>query len=268
MMILGARLNNTLEGVGALIGERNVEGVLNVALDQVRWGADALDLCCCRDAATELEDMCWLVDLLQAKTSVRLCIDSPDPQVQRAALARIKGARPIINSATLEQGRAETMMSLAQEFNAQLVVLLHDEGGMPDTAEDRLRLMPKLEGMMARWDFTPDDILLDPLVFPLAVNQSHANVCLETTMELRRRYPAYHIVGGIDNVGHGLPAQKTLSLSMLAMFLGAGADAAMILLDDRMSAYLKVFRALKGEDAYCAKLIQAYREGAFVGVED
>ena len=138
---------------------------------------------------------------------------------------------------------------------------------MPETVEDRLKLMPKLEGMMERWGVTPDDILLDPLVFPLAVNEAHAKVYLETTMELHRRYPDYHIVGGIDNVAHGLPAAKTLGLSLLAMFLGAGADAAMILLDARVSAFLKAFRALKGEDEYCADLIEAFREGAFTVVE-
>lgn len=280
MFIISGSINNCIEEMSQVIARRDRDALLHAARDQVRWGADALDLCCCAHAETELEDLCWVVETLHDEIDTRLCIDSPEPEVQREALRRVRHNRPILNSTTLEQARIEIIAPIAREFDAELVVLLHDESGMPgttqerlrqqgenaampDPAEDRVRLLPNVDQLVRTYGFQPEDICLDGLIFPQAVDTGYWLSFVETVRRVHAARPQYRISGGIDNGSHGLPVPEFLNISMLAMMLGAGADTAMIQLSPRVGAYLKALRNLCNEDEYCMDYITAYREGWF-----
>ena len=110
MLIISGSINNCIEEMSQVIAKRDRSALLRTAQDQIRWGADALDVCCCANAQTEVADLCWVVDTMQAELDTRLCIDAPEAAVQQEALKRIRHGRPLLNSTTLEQPRIQACL--------------------------------------------------------------------------------------------------------------------------------------------------------------
>ena len=163
MLIISGRINNFIPEIAPIINGHDRDALLEVAGEQYRLGADAFDITCSADHDSELDNTCWLVETLQDAFDARLCVDSTRADVQEAALSLIKDSVPIINSSSLERSRIESLVPLAKKFGAQLVVLLHDERGMPGTTQqrlnsgktempdplnDRLALLPRVEDLL------------------------------------------------------------------------------------------------------------------------
>lgn len=264
MFIISALLNSSVEQVSQIVKERDEKKLLQLAHEQVEFGAHALDVNCGSHHASEIEDLVWMVDTLQKEVKVPLCIDSPSHEAQAAALARVKHGRPILDSTTLEQERIDAMMPLVKQYDAQLVVLLHDESGMPKSADDRLAMMPKVEHLVSEWDMQRKDILLDPLLYPLSTGDSEPEIYLETLRRLRQDYPEYLVSCGLDNISSGMPARTLLDIAMVTMCAACGQNAVLIKLNPQVAAFFKAIRALQGQDEYCMDYLDAYREGLLI----
>ena len=148
----------------------------------------------------EAELLCWLVDVAQAGTRLPLCLDSPDPTRSLAALARIKGERPMINSINLEPERFEKMLPLARQYNAKLIALAQGEGVPAASAVEKSILPRAWSSSCSRAGMALDDIYVDPLVFPVGTDSTSALATVTAMREIMARFPGVHTICGLTNV--------------------------------------------------------------------
>ena len=276
MLIISGRINNFIPEVAPAINSHDRDALLEIAGEQYRLGADAFDVTCSADHDSELDNTCWVIETLVSEFDARISVDSTRADVQEAALPLIKGTVPIINSTSLEKKRIESLVPLAKKYDTELVVLLHDERGMPGTTQqrlnrgdtdmpdplsDRLSLLPEVEKIVSDYGLDRSRIYIDPLVFPMSTDTRHWISFMKTVTNIREHYPGYHISGGIDNGSFGLPNPELLNIAMTDMHFGAGGDTVMIQLTPAISAHIHAVRLLLNEDRGCKKYTRAFKNG-------
>ena len=122
MLIIGELINGMYKEIGKAIKERNKSVIQKCALDQIKAGADALDVNCGPGSANPVADMQWLIETIQEVTDKSLALDSSKPQVIEAGL-KIMKSKAIINSTTADQQKMEALVPLAIKYNAKLIGL-------------------------------------------------------------------------------------------------------------------------------------------------
>ena len=216
--------------------------------------------------------MAWLAETVQGLTDLPLSIDSSSVDVIRAGLEALAPARarPMLNSASLERLEA---LDLARAHDCRAVVTAAGERGMPDGAEARVANASRMvEAALAR-GFSPGDLYIDPLVFPISVDSRFGLHCLDAIRSLRARFgPEIHITGGMSNVSFGLPARKLLNDIFVLLAVEAGADggimdpvasppAAILAIDRSEHRYRLAEDVMLGRDEHCMAYIRAWRKG-------
>jgi 5-methyltetrahydrofolate--homocysteine methyltransferase len=134
--LLGERLNaQGSRKFKRLLLEEDYDSILEIAREQVEYGAHALDISCAvTERPDEVELMRKVVKKLEMGVDVPLVIDTTELDVLEVALKTAPG-RCLINSTHLESGRekADKIFKLAKEHNAAVIVLTIDENGMANT---------------------------------------------------------------------------------------------------------------------------------------
>ncbi|WP_206811920.1 methyltetrahydrofolate cobalamin methyltransferase [Paradesulfitobacterium ferrireducens] len=260
MLIVGELINSTRKAISQAMEQKDKAYLQELARRQVEAGAHILDI----NAATssnEIENIQWLADIVQEVVDVPICIDSPSAEAVAAGLARCQ--RPgMVNSISAEQERWEQMLPLIQKYGAKVVALCMQDGGMPETVDDRLEVAEKLVSGLTRAGVAADDIYLDPLIKPLGVDHNFGLQALETTRLLREKYPQVHVISGLSNISFGLPERRVINRAFLVMSVAMGMDAFILdPLDQAMMSLLAASRALAGQDEYCMDYITAVRAG-------
>lgn len=219
-----------------------------------------LDVNCAFNSKDEIADMEWLIDIVQDETGLPLSIDSPNPEVIKAALARHKG-KALINSVTLERKRLEVILPLVKKYNAEVIVLTMDEKGMPRTALDRLAFAQKGLDAAKEYGISPDCLYIDPLLRPISSEQKQALEVIESARLIKSKCNL-KVTCGLSNVSFGLPSRSILNAVFLAMLLSAGLDAAILdPIDKKVRSVLAAANALLGRDEFCIKYLKSYRGG-------
>jgi 5-methyltetrahydrofolate--homocysteine methyltransferase len=253
-----------------------------LARRQIRAGAHYLDVNVdefSNKPAEQLEAMGWLVETLAPTVEIPLSIDSSNLETLRAGVsAAAKAASadvtaPMINSASLERIEA---LGLAAELKAPVVVTAGGESAMPTNSDERLQNADRIIEASLHAGIALEQIYLDPLVFPIAVNPAYGRDCLEAISTLRSRYgSAIHITGGMSNVSFGLPNRRLLNDAFLVLAIEAGADSGIVdptavnieraLGADRSArAFQLATDVLTGADSDCRIYMKAHRAGELV----
>lgn len=265
MLIIGELINTSRKVIREAVEARNVEYIQQVAKDQEAGGASYLDVNCGNMVGHELEIMKWLVETIQQVTDMPLCIDSPDEAVLRVGLSLLKpGYVPMINSLSAEEKRYNAVIPLVKEFKAKIVALCIDDGGMPATAEDRLRIASGLINKMEKEGIVQDDIYLDPLIKPLSTNDNHGKEVLNAIRLIKQEFPAVHFTCGLSNISYGLPNRAVLNRLFVVQTMTMGMDGYILNPTDKaMMGLVYASQALLGSDKYCNKYLKAHRKGLY-----
>ncbi|MEK7435929.1 MAG: dihydropteroate synthase [Pseudomonadota bacterium] len=262
MLIVAERVNASRKAIRAALEALDAAAIANEVRIQAAAGAHYIDVNGGTFPGREAELLCWLVDVAQAETRLPLCLDSPDPQALLAALARIKGERPMINSINLEPERFEKILPLARQYNAKLIALAQGEGVPAASAVEKVELATRLVEQLLKGGMALDDIYVDPLVFPVGTDSTSALATVTAMREIMARFPGVHTICGLTNVSHGLPARKLVNRSFLAGAIANGMDAAIIdPTDTLLMSTLLGAEAVFGRDEYCMNLIEAFQDG-------
>ena len=260
MLIVGERINSSRNTIGRALEERDEAFIIREAQIQKDAGANMLDVNCALNTKDEVSDMQWLVKLVQNNVDIPLSIDSPNPDAIGAGLSKHKGTA-LINSVTLEPDRVRSIMPFAKKFNAKLIVLLIDENGMPETAQDRLKMAKRALEMAKEYNVPTDNIFIDPLIRPISSEPSQAFEVIKSVRLLRAELNLKSICG-LSNVSYGLPDRSILNSVYLAMMLSAGLEGAILdPVNKKISIMLKASNAILGKDEYCVEYIKSFREG-------
>ncbi len=261
MLIIGERLNTSRKGLHEAVEKKDVEFLKDIARKQVENGAAYLDVNCGTRLQHEVEDLPWLVKLVQETVNVPLSIDTPNADAAEAALAAHKG-KPIINSISAESDRYERMLPLVKKYHCGVIALCMGDEGIPETLEKKFEVASNLRAKLISDGVPEEDIYLDPLVQPVGANQAAGMAVANAIREISRSFPKTHISCGISNVSHGMPVRKLLNRVFIVMCIAAGLDTAIIDPNDTdvMQSILAA-EALAGKDEFCARYIEAYRAG-------
>src|ERR671925_1629119 len=220
-----------------LLLEEDYDSILEIAREQVEYGAHALDISCAvTERPDEVELMRKVVKKLEMGVDVPLVIDTTELDVLEVALKTAPG-RCLINSTHLEAGRekADKVFKLAKEHNAAVIVLTIDEGGMAKTREKKLEVAKRIYDIAINdHGLKPQDLVYDALTFTLATgDEEFINSAIETIEGIRlikQNLPGVMASLGVSNLSFGLAphARPVLNSVMLYHCVQAGLDMAIV----------------------------------------
>ncbi len=222
----------------ALLAER-WDDCVDIGRDMTRDGAHLVDLCVDYVGRDGVADMRQIASRLATASTLPIMLDSTEPEVVRAGLECL-GGRAIVNSVNYEDGdgagsRFARMMPLVVEHGAAVVGLTIDEQGQARTAEWKVQVTDRLVAdLTGRWGMSPDDILIDPLTFPIATGQQETRrdgvETLEAIRVITSKHPRVRTILGLSNVSFGLApaARVVLNSVFLHECVKVGLDAAIV----------------------------------------
>src|SRR5690242_14959257 len=142
-------------------------------------------------------------------------IDTTDARAVELSLTYCQG-KSIINSINLEDGeeKFEKICPIAKAYGAALVVGCIDEDKLQAQAFTRERKLAVAERsyelLTRKYEIAPEEIVIDPLVFPCATGDANyiggAVETIEAVRLIKEKLPFVKTVLGISNVSFGLPA--------------------------------------------------------------
>jgi 5-methyltetrahydrofolate--homocysteine methyltransferase len=236
--LIGERLNTQgSRRFKRLVLAEDYDAIIEMARSQVESGAHGLDICVALTGRNnEVELMHKLVKKLANAVPVPLVIDTTEVEVIETAL-RANPGRCLINSTHLESGpeKAGHIFSLANQFNAAVIVLTIDENGMAKTANDKLSVAKRIYKLaVENYGLQAQDLVYDALTFTLATGdpdlRDSALQTLEGIQRIKKELPGVLTSLGVSNVSFGLtrPARQVLNSVMLHHAVEAGLDMAIV----------------------------------------
>ena len=201
---------------------------VSVALDQVRGGANVLDVNMDEGMLDSEQAMTHFLNLIATEPEVArlpFMIDSSRWSVLEAGLKCIQG-KPIVNSISLKEGEAEFLRRAerVRRFGAAVVVMAFDEAGQADTIERKVSVLERAYRLLVdKAGYDPLDIVLDPAVLTVGTgideHNRYAMAFIDATRALKAVCPGAKISGGISNLSFAFRGNDAVREAMHAAFL-------------------------------------------------
>ncbi|WP_028545436.1 methionine synthase [Paenibacillus taiwanensis] len=219
-----------------LIAEGKIEEAAEVARAQVKNGAHVIDVCLQDPDRDEAEDLKLFLQEVVKKVKVPLVIDTTDAKALELALKYTQG-KAIINSVNLEDGldKFEQVVPLVHRYGGALVVGTIDERGQAITRVDKLEVAKRsFDILVHQFGIQPQDIIFDPLVFPVGTGDEQYIGSAKETIEgirlIKEALPHCQTILGVSNISFGLPeaGREVLNSVFLYECTKAGLDYAIV----------------------------------------
>lgn len=259
MIIIGERINVRTQVLGDAMRNRDFGPIKDMALKQVKAGANYLDINigpARKDGPALME---WIVTNIQKVTDCPLCLDTTNPDAMEAGLKVHKG-QAIINSTSAEPERIAAFMPLAAKYNAQIIALTLAKGGLPRDGAERCALAAELMSAAMEHGVSLENIFLDPIVVPINGQQEQIPGIIEAIRMFQElNDPPMKSVVGLSNVSNGCPEEmrSLLNRTFVTMLITAGLTAAIIdPLDKEMVSAVKATDCLLNETLYCHSFLE------------
>ena len=232
--IIGERINPTGRKKLALeLEEGNFETVIKDALEQVKSGANILDINAGvvynsnpNPNETEPVLMKKLLEVVQDLVDVPLCIDSSVPGALEEGLKTAKG-RPLLNSVTGEEERLESILPLVKKYNVPVVAISNDDTGISEDPEIRFKVAKKIVERASDFGIPPNDIIVDPLVMPIGAMPTAGKQVFELVKKLKEELKV-NTTCGASNISFGLPNRHSINSTFLPMAIASGMSSAIM----------------------------------------
>ncbi|MCE2896248.1 MAG: methionine synthase [Flammeovirgaceae bacterium] len=211
-----------------LIKEDKFDEALSVALDQVRGGAQVIDVNMDEGMLDSESAMVRFLNLMASEPEISripVMVDSSKWEVIEAGLKCLQG-KSIVNSISLKAGEEEFLRQakLVKRYGAATVVMAFDEVGQADTYQRRIDICKRAYDILTqKINFPPQDIIFDPNIFPVATGiDEHKNYALDffkATKWIRTNLPHAHVSGGVSNVSFSFRGNQLVREAMHSVFL-------------------------------------------------
>ncbi|MFW6069493.1 MAG: dihydropteroate synthase [bacterium] len=259
-VIIGERINPTgRKKVLAALKEGNFDIVRQDAIDQVQAGADILDVNAGVPGVDETALLKEMMRIVMDVTDVPLCIDTADPEALEAALS-VYGGKALVNSVNGEERALSTVLPRVREYGAAVIGLCMDDDGIPESAEDRLRVAEKIVDRAAQLGIPAEDVIIDPLALTMGADSNAGRLALETTRLIVKEL-GNNVTMGASNISYGMPDRKYINATFIAMAIHAGLTCPITnpLVPEIQTTVLAADLAM-GRDDYGMNWIKAYRQ--------
>lgn len=226
---VGERTNITgSKKFARLILNGQYDDALEIALDQVRGGAQILDVCMDEGMLDGEFAMVRFLNLIASEPEISripIMIDSSKWSIILAGLKCVQG-KGIVNSISLKNGEEEFIhqAKTIKKFGAAVVVMAFDELGQADTYERRIQICERSYRILVdQVKFNPQDIIFDPNIFPVATGmEEHRKNALDffhATKWIKENLPGAKVSGGVSNVSFSFRGNDPVREAMHAAFL-------------------------------------------------
>ncbi|MFQ5699720.1 MAG: methionine synthase [Myxococcota bacterium] len=224
-----------------LIQEEDYAAAVQVALDQVRGGANLLDVNMDEGMLDSKRCMTTFLNWIATEPEVArlpIVLDSSDWSVLQAGLRCVQG-KSVVNSVSLKAGE-QVFLDQAREarrFGAAVLVMAFDETGQAETVEHKVRVCERAYRLLIdEAGFEPEDLIFDVNVFPVGTGMEahaeYATAFIEAVRILKTRCPGARFSGGISNLSFTFRGNDTVREAMNSSFLyhaiQAGLDMAIV----------------------------------------
>jgi len=228
-VVIGERTNVTGSArFRRLIESGDFAGAVDVALEQVRGGANLLDVNMDADLLDSDAAMTRFLNLLATEPEVArlpIMVDSSRWSTLEAGLKCLQG-KGVANSLSLKEGE-QAFLEQARKVRAlggAVVVMAFDEQGQADSAERKVAICERAYKLLTEQaDFPPEDIVFDPAVLAIATGMEehagYAKAFIEALAEIKRRCPGVRISGGISNLSFAFRGNDAVREAIHSAFL-------------------------------------------------
>ena len=214
--IIAEKINDSVPGTHKLFEADDFEGLVDLAKTQAEQGAAYIDV---NIGSRDSELMTRLVKSIQDVVSIPLCIDSPDPEIQKAGLSaydpnKAGGHMPLINS--ISELRME-FIELAKIQQVKFIVLCTEssvDGNLKpnETGEEifaaGMRVSTAIKEKCAY--LTNDDLFFDPGMGPIGADMTgitNATVDAVKLIHDSAELKGCHMSVGLSNFSVQLPSR-------------------------------------------------------------
>ena len=266
--IIGERINPTGKKLFKEALRNNDTGyILNQAIEQIRAGADILDVNVGLPEIDEKAMMIKAVKEIQSVTDAPLQIDSTIPEVLEAAL-RIYNGKPIVNSVNGEESSLETVLPLVKKYGAAVVGLTLDKNGIPPKAEQRFAIAEKILKRAMYYGIPKEDVFIDCLTLTASAEQEAVMETLRALGRVKKELGLKTVLG-VSNISFGLPNRPLINQNFLTMALTYGLDLPIINPNvDAMTGAVRAYKLLANIDKNSFDFIAAYNSAAVQKTEN
>ncbi|TMR30762.1 methionine synthase [Actinomadura geliboluensis] len=228
-IMIGERTNVTgSKRFRKLIEAGDHQAAVDVALEQVRGGANLLDVNMDADLLDSEREMTTFLNLIATEPEVAripIMVDSSRWTVLEAGLKTVQG-KGVVNSISLKEGE-EPFLAQARrirDFGAGVVVMAFDETGQADTADRKVEICARAYDLLTqKIGFPAEDIIFDPNVLAVATgieeHNGYAKAFIDALPRIKERCPGARTSGGISNLSFSFRGNEVVREAMHSAFL-------------------------------------------------
>ena len=175
---------------GTAMKERVPGPVQEMAKEESAAGASYLDLNIGPARKDGIELMPWIVQTVEAASSVPLCLDTTNTDAMAAGFKVVKNREAaIMNSISAQPERMEKLIPVAAEAGCNVIALLWGPDGMPRDSNERCAMAVDLMMALAEAGIPNEKMLFDPIGTPITLGADQLASGLEFMSMLQEIAP-------------------------------------------------------------------------------
>jgi 5-methyltetrahydrofolate--homocysteine methyltransferase len=203
-------------------------GAADVALEQVRGGANILDVNMDEgmlDSEGAMTEFLHYIATEPEIARIPVMIDSSKWTVIQAGLKCVQG-KAIVNSISLKEGEADFLEKARtiRRYGAAMVVMAFDEEGQADTVARKVAISERAYHLLTtRVGVHPSDIIIDPNVLAIGTgleeHNDYGKNFIEATRLIKAACPGVKVSGGISNLSFSFRGNDVVREAIHSAFL-------------------------------------------------
>ncbi|HXG90149.1 MAG TPA: methionine synthase [Vicinamibacterales bacterium] len=227
--MIGERTNVTgSKRFSRLVMANDWSGASDVALDQVRGGANILDVNMDEgmlDSERAMTEFLHYIATEPEIARIPVMIDSSKWSVIEAGLKCVQG-KAVVNSISLKEGEADFLSKArtVRRYGAAMVVMAFDEHGQADTVARKVEICKRAFTLLTEHaGVEPTDIIFDPNVLAIATgleeHNDYGKNFIEATRLIKQECPGVKVSGGISNLSFSFRGNDVVREAIHSAFL-------------------------------------------------
>jgi len=257
VVIIGESINPTRrKKLVTTLQEGNFDFVLELAENQIKAGADVLDVNVGFPGVDDVKLLPETVRILQDRFDIPLCLDSPNPRAIEAAL-KIAAGKCLINSVNGEEASLKALLPVAKEFGAAIIGLCMDDDGITHDPEKRFSIAEKIIERAVKAGIKAEDVVIDPLAMAVSADPQACRVTLETIRLVHQKLD-HNITQGASNISFGLPDRESLNSAYMAMSVYNGLTCP-IANPEKITSIVRAADLVLGRDDFAVRFVEYFQ---------
>jgi 5-methyltetrahydrofolate--homocysteine methyltransferase len=236
--------------------EGNFDYVLELAANQIKAGAEVLDVNVGYPGVDDVRLLPETVRAIMDNYDIPLCLDSPNPKAIEAAL-KVAAGKCLINSVNGEEKSMNALLPIAREYGAAIIGLAMDDDGITQDPEKRLVIAEKILARAIRAGIKQEDVIIDPLAMAVSADSRACIITLETIRLVHEKL-GLNITLGASNISFGLPDREALNSAFMTLSIINGLTCP-IANPEKITAAVRATDLIRGRDDYAVRFVEHFQ---------